>query len=142
TLPTVPPCKEDFRWPAAPASGDKGRAVVGTDVRRSVVGCVEDADGVSLVHGVSDIGRSEPAKLRCLAARRELAAGGSAPEDQGRDAAREVLVRARECFDYDVEASLFADLAAKPVLDALVEFEDSPPGGSQCPLSRRWITSI
>jgi hypothetical protein len=89
---------------------------------------VQDADGVGLVHEVGDFAVGSPAEGGCFVVGGEVAAGDSAAENQGDDAAGHVLVHAGERVRLDAEPGLLADLAAQPVGDGLAEFEDAAGG--------------
>jgi hypothetical protein len=86
---------------------------------------VEDADGIGLVGELDDVCLSGPAEGRCLVARAEVSPGDLAPEDEGDDPARHVLVNAGERDGLDVEPGFLADFPAQPVVDGLAQFQSS-----------------
>jgi len=96
--------------------------------RSAITECVEDANGVSLAGESADVGLVCPVEGGYLVVRGQLAAHDRAAEDQGDDAAGHVLVDASEGVGLNLEPCLLADLAAQPVVDSLVEFQDAAGG--------------
>jgi hypothetical protein len=101
---------------------------------------VQDSHRVGLGHDrgcVDGRDASEGCRLVALA---EQATCGGASEDEGHDVALHVLAYAIEWPRLDLQAGLLVDLSAQAVLDGLAVFEDAAGGGgSQWPLSRRWM---
>jgi hypothetical protein len=86
---------------------------------------VEDADGIGLVHEVSDLGVGSPVEGRGFVGGGEVSPGDLAAEDEGDDAPVHVLVDPGERDRLDIQAGFLADLAAQAIGDALAEFEDT-----------------
>jgi hypothetical protein len=95
--------------------------VVGA-VRGLVREGVEGSDGVGGCHAVSDLIGGEPADALGFLVGGEVAAGRVAAEDEGDDAAREVLVGTSESFDGDGHAGFLGDLSADAFLEGFVQF--------------------
>jgi len=66
---------------------------------------------------------------------------GVASEDEGDDSGVEVLVDAGEALDFDVDAVSSRTSRQTPSSNCSPSSR-TPPGGSQWPLSRRWMTRI
>lgn len=98
-------------------------AVVASHVGSVPVERIQQSDRVDLGHPLGDLVRREPADRGRFAGRALASAGGLAPEDQGHDAARGVLVDPCELVHLDVDARLLQDLALYACLRGLVEFE-------------------
>src|SRR5579884_2666632 len=101
---------------------DESDSVVSTDRgRRGAVERIQDADRVRLVGEVNRLVPRRPAQGAGLVARAQGAVDRLAPEDQGDDQARHVLVDPGKGRRYgDLDSGLFEDLALKRVGDRLV----------------------
>ena len=86
---------------------------------------VEDSDGVGGVHGLGDFVAGHPPDFGGFDGGGAGLIVGVAAEDEGDDAAVEVLVDAGEAIDGDVDAGFFEDLAADALFEGFVEFEDA-----------------